>query len=743
MTMKFRVEWLLVSILITAAAWSGVAGAVSPAAEKAILKWCQYKIDAPTNIAVYASEDARWIVDEVFLPACKGDDASKRQPLVRMKRLFAEGLAGVFSCEGIHDSEPITAYVVFRRDLDFSFEYRSGDDGACKAWRLSRYCQGWRVDVLKKTGECARYGFRLSFLTLEQADVILEAGPDLAVAYRPEPEADAEVEVIADVESVSLVGIRFGSEWPEKPECGEEDGDSEFSSRQTVGTYQVTALVRKTVKGELHAERLIFPVEKPAANQCNEDEHGRWGFFRGMTLKLGLRRTADGWSVCAVRPALPYPPYSTENITLWTKEFPPDGRFKCCNLSMDGKVQDGLLTIQYGDHTLVRFIARSVAARCFDGEFPDYGGSVVHSVYLYGAGSDTNYWADAWFTDGPTAEIDEDEDVSEPRVRNATGGLCDEDLVRFCWWGRKLPSVSFRPPATLADVADFFTVAMKPCGCPDVDERTLAVTADPAVAQRSVRAFSATDIDAFDVFSRVVAAAGCRFTAEGTNVTIVADFDESDLSVPRVADLERQLAAEGFASVADAEYANVYYRVRDTVGSPVGYDSSCFLDDPEAMLLGDGWVRPAADGREAQVLAFESVWWGAEKGWRTTERQEDDVTFEWSKARLRRDTLKMLDALKLWEREGVKPLSEDDGLRALSLALHLHQRGETATAQEIVDLLYSRPKQAKDSLERLRELIRVPAEKGRTVREWAETVRKEAAAKEAASEDEDNEEDDE
>ena len=37
MTMKFRVEWLLVSILITAAAWSGVAGAVSPAAEKAIL----------------------------------------------------------------------------------------------------------------------------------------------------------------------------------------------------------------------------------------------------------------------------------------------------------------------------------------------------------------------------------------------------------------------------------------------------------------------------------------------------------------------------------------------------------------------------------------------------------------------------------------------------------------------------------------------------------------------------------
>ena len=83
MTMKFRVEWLLVSILITAAAWSGVAGAVSPAAEKAILKWCQYKIDAPTNITVYAAEDARRIVDEVFLPACKGDDASKRRSYAR------------------------------------------------------------------------------------------------------------------------------------------------------------------------------------------------------------------------------------------------------------------------------------------------------------------------------------------------------------------------------------------------------------------------------------------------------------------------------------------------------------------------------------------------------------------------------------------------------------------------------------------------------------------------------------
>ena len=739
MTMKFRVEWLLVSILITAAAWSGVAGAVSPAAEKAILKCCQYRLDAPTNITVYAAEDARRIVDEVFLPACKGDDASKRQSLVRMKRLFDEGLAGLFSCEGFYDSEPITAYAVFRRDLDFSVEDNSGDDGACKAWRLSKYCQGWKVNVLKKTGD--RFGVYMAFLTPEQAAAVIGAGPDLAVAYKPEPEADAEAEVIADVESVSLVGIRFGSEWPEKPESGEDDGDSEFSSRQTVGTYQVTSLVRKTVKGELKAGRLVFSVEKLAANQYNEDDRGRWGFFRGVSLKLGLRRTADGWSVCAARLALPYPPYSTENIVCWNKDCPPAGRFAECSVTTSGQVEDGVFAIQYGDHTLAGFAARSVAARCFDGEFPDYGGSVVHSVYLYGAGSDTNYWADAWFADGPSVEVAED--AFEPRVRDGAEGLWDEYLIGFCWWGQRLPSVAFCPPATLADVADFFTAAMKPCGCSAANERTLAVTADPAVAQRSVRAFSATDIDVFDVFSRVVSAAGCRFTAEGTNVTIVADLDEADLAVPRVADLERQLAAEGFASVADAEYANVYYRVRDTVGSPVGYDSSCFLDDPEAMLLGDGWVRPAADGREAQVLAFESVWWGAEKGWRTTERQEDDVTFEWSKARLRRDTLKMLDALKLWEREGVKPLSEDDGLRALSFALHLHQRGETATAQEIVDLLYSRPKQAKESLELLRKLIRVPAEKGRTVREWAETVRKEAAAKEAASEDEDDEEDDE
>ena len=739
MTMKFRVEWLLVSILITAAAWSGVAGAVSPAAEKAILKWCQYELDAPTNITVYAAEDARRIVDEVFLPACKGDDASKRQSLVRMKRLFAEGLAGLFSCEGIDDSEPITAYVVFRRDLDFSVEDNSGDDGACKAWRLSKYCQGWQVDVLKKTGKCdERFGVHMAFLTPEQAAAVIGAVPDLAVAYQPDPEAVAEIEVIADVESVSLAGVRFGSQWPEQSES-----DEEFSPRQTVGTYQVTALVRKTVKGELKAGRLVFSVEKLAANQYNEDDRGRWGFFRGVTLKLGLRRTADGWSVCTARLALPYPPYSTENIVCWNKDCPPAGRFAECSVTTNGQVEDGVFAIQYGDHTLAGFAARSVAARCFDGEFPDYGGSVVNSVYAYGAGSDTNYWANAWFADVSSGESDEDRDAFEPRIRNAADDLWDKDLVRFCWWGRKLPSVSFRPPATLADVADFFTVAMKPCGCSAADERTLVVTADPAVAQRKVRAFSATDIDAFDGFSRVVAAAGCRFTAEGTNVTIVADIDESDLSVPRVADLERQLAAEGFASVADAEYANVYYRVRDTVGSPVGYDSSCFLRDPEAMLLGDGWVRPAADGREAQVLAFESVWWGAEKGWRTTERQEDDVTFEWSKARLRRDTLKMLDALKLWEREGVKPLSDDDGLRALSLALHLHQRGETATAQEIVDLLYSRPKQANESLELLRELIRVPAEKGRTVREWAETVRKEAAAKEAASEDEDDEEDDE
>lgn len=724
--------------IASAVAASGAAGAVLPAAEKAVLKWCQYQLDAPTNITVYAAEDARRIVDEVFLPACKGDDASKRQPLVQMKRLFDEGLAGLFSCEGFYDSEPITAYAVFRRDLDFSVEDNSGDDGACKAWRLSEYCLGWRVYVLKKTGKCdERVGVHMAFLTSEQAAAVIGAVPDLAVAYQPDPEARAEIEVIADVESASLAGVRFGSQWPEQSES-----DEEFSPRQTVGTYQVTALVRKTVKGELKAGRLVFSVEKLAASQYNEEEHGRWWFFRGVTLKLGLRRTADGWCVCVVRPALPYPPYSTEDIALWNKEFPPDGRFKCCDISMDGKVQDGLLTIQYGDHTLVRFIARSVAARCFDGAFADYGGSVVHSVYAYGAGSDTNYWANAWFADDTSGESDEGRDALEPRVRNAVDDLRDEDLVRFCWWGRKLPSVSFRPPATMADVADFFTVAMKPCGCSAAGELTLAVTADPAVAHRKVCVFSATEVDAFDVFSRVVSAAGCRFTAEGTNVTLVADLDEADLSVPRVADLERQLAAEGFASVADAEYADVSYCVVGTgfdeepEDRPVGYLTSCFLRDPEARLLGDGWVRPAADGREAQVLAFESVWWGAEKGWRTTERKEDDVTFEWTKARLRRDTLKILDALKLWEREGVEPLSEDDGLRALSFALHLHQRGETATAQEIVNLLYSRPKQAKEALELLRKQIRIPAEKGRTVREWAEAVRKENAAKEAAYESE-------
>lgn len=147
-------RWITTCFAIAAAvAVSNVAGAVSPAAEKAILKWCQYRIDAPTNITVYAAEDARRIVDEVFLPACKGDDASKRQSLVRMKRLFDEGLAGLFSCEGFYDSEPITAYAVFRRDLDFSVEDNSGDDGACKAWRLSKYCPGVAGRCLEEDGE--------------------------------------------------------------------------------------------------------------------------------------------------------------------------------------------------------------------------------------------------------------------------------------------------------------------------------------------------------------------------------------------------------------------------------------------------------------------------------------------------------------------------------------------------------------------------------------------------------------
>ena len=39
----------------------------------------------------------------------------------------------------------------------------------------------------------------------------------------------------------------------------------------------------------------------------------------------------------------------------------------------------------------------------------------------------------------------------------------DENRLQFNWWDVVFPTVSFKSPATMKDVADFFTEATRPC----------------------------------------------------------------------------------------------------------------------------------------------------------------------------------------------------------------------------------------------------------------------------------------
>ena len=703
-----------------------------------------------SNVVLYSSAEAAKVIDTVFKPNRRDESDWPDWKFERMKRLVADGFAALIGYDDIgHEAGDWDETFATRKyrlvhrfhDRDERLGQRN-DEEFVYYLPESGFYVNW-ITFRKDTGEKV-YG--IGTTPGEPEPVALLFGLDANVGLDNRAGTNVDVSVVADVETVTLSSV---SELENVVTAGGTDGGAIGMGVLPIGHYRVSLLVRTALAGECAANRLVFTAKTGAANAT---VGGHWLFYRGMALKVGLRKVKGGFSVCRIEPVLPYPPFTTDDIVVCDAEVSKESRFSLVDRDF-GSVDRGSLTVLYGNHTRVDYFSDRNLIEGYCGTLPDFGVNAWLQVWTHGKEARLDYWRNAWFADIQSrrlAQIDPESEVPlfAPALKSFDG---DEERLRFNWWNLVFPSISIKPPATMKDAVEFLTLATRPCSC--ADDEAYRVIADPDVAARSVRPLTASDVGAWEALQRVASENGCAIKIDGTNVTLSAELTDAEVAAPRVDELTATLEKEGFGSAAGAYYARVSFWVRGI--KFVSNDSSAkdvaiavvdpyVMNDDEGELAGNGWVRTTADGTE-QVLAYDAVWWDGAKGWRPNGEKDDVVDLSSKLVRLRRDLLRSLDALNLLA-DGAFGRELGDGqvkidMHYLAFALHAAQAGFKSEGQQLIDALWRRPAAAKKALVKLRERISRPEAKCRTSREWYLMLRKEAEeqakAKDEAEEDED------
>ena len=727
------IEKLVCAAIAVQALTAGALGLVTPEAAVAYVR--ETEGTNATNVVLYSPAEAAKVIDTVFKSNRRDEEQCPDWELERMKHLVDDGLAVLIGYDDVEhersDWEKTFATCAYRlvhrfRDRDKS-EMLRNDEEIVTYHPRADYCYD-EVVLRKQTGERV-YG--LWGMTEAPEKVALLFGPDRKVGLDNRVGTNVEVSVIADVETVTLSSV---SGLEKIVVAGGVDGGTGEQGLFPVGHYRVSLLVRTALVGDAPANRLVFTAKTGAKNAT---VGGHWLFYRGMTLKVGLRKTKDGFSICRLEPVLPYPPYTTDDVVVCGKDVPPTSRFSLF-IRFLAAVDHGGVTVLYGDHTRADYFSLCNLIEGHCGILPDFGGHSWVYVLTHGKDSKLDYWRNAWFADEQDLQVSlANPGWTVPLFRPAVEAffLRHDERLRFNWWNLVFPSVSFKSPATMKDVADFLTLAARPCSC--TDDVAYRVVADPDVAARPVRPLSVSDVGAWEVLRRVASENGCAIKVDGTNVTLSAELTDEEVASPRVDELAAKLEKEGFGSTAGARYANVSFWMEGVNGGRdaeevVSAVSPYRAVDVESRLEGNGWVRTAADGTE-QFLAYDAAWWDGVK--------------ECEPIRLRRDILRSLDTLNLladgafgfdgWCQDEI-----DSSYRAL--ALHAAQAGFKSEGQQLLDALWRRPAAAKKALAKLRERFGRPEAKCRTSHDWYEMMRaKGKAESESADEAENEEEDDE
>ena len=615
---------------------------------------------------------------------------------------------------------------------------------ARSVWGREPFCPGQCFDVdvaygkLDQTEEVRGWTTRLASLGTTGLDESLRSFG--VSAKRMETVVR---EVVADVETVRLVALTNLAEDPTAtlPAPDESEGPIEALGEESAplgspkATYLVTLRVRSVLQGSADFKRFAFRavLDSPAVTRDNA-----WLFYRGLTLAVGFAESNGVEQVVRIDPVLPYPPFAKEDIRVYDRVSTADENGPCTYeneaflyaVRYNGHVPlERSLCLNYGDHTFAQFSSGTNLVSGLCGDVPDFGPSVRIEVWTDGLRARPDYWTESWFS---WSHAYQSWARSPVRVKPALdyyvvydNGTCyDNGACEFSWRGIKLPSVAFRPPATMQDVAEFLTQATASFG---EGRRRFRVMADESCARRTVRPYAAENVLAYPLLDDVCRFNGCEFDVKGTNVTIKAKLSEAEMTPPDLDVLFGELSQLGFASVANAEYArgalhaNLGYEFMNEECSAV--QSGYFVGWPGRSGL--TWTRPVPGvTNRVEVLVFDCLWWNVSCA------EEKTNAFFWSLAegtvRLRRDIAKLIFALE----EGAW-VSTD---RALAFALQLHSAGYRSEAKRIVELLWQCPTDAVETLEKLRSKVRELTKRFPTVDVWMDWLRAKQAERKTQDE---------
>jgi len=362
-----------------------------------------------------------------------------------------------------------------------------------------------------------------------------------------------------------------------------------------------------------------------------------------------------------------------------------DSRFSLNKRAADlrpGEAAAGL-AVQYGEHTLAKFIATRNGITGLYGDFPDYSSGIKVEVWTASEGANPDYWRDAWFA-SPGDRSPGPSDAGEfCTVQNAEEGLDDLTLLKFKWMPCRVYN-RILGVKTLGDFAKYLDEAAVCVGC---GRRHYKLSVDSTAAARKVRVSWALP-NVFDALADVCEKNGCEFKVDGTNVVVSAWLSDADLADDSLQGRLRVLEKAGFASVAGTQYAEVSFWRRDTkpeAESPVG-ELPFEFSIGDYVLTGDGWIRTTADGRR-ETLAFDCSWWPSDGSEGFHEPQKARLSRDIAKVRAYlRDAAESSDDFRYssWRVEGADRF-------ALAFALHVHQAGYAEEAQSLFDALKLRP----------------------------------------------------
>ena len=669
---------------------------------------------AVSNVVVCTPTEAKSAVNGIFSKTDHYGSPQKREVVCRLLDAGDAYLVKFDRIEKTHngDSErrtiPVTTWWLVRNVMNWGLPCESCDGRI----EISTRCS--TADIFTVNSDNKVWGFEGDIFEEDFTQIF---GPsELLAQAKGAPTNTEAVVVVADVESVRLSSLQiWGDASGQIRMCGEV-GCGEQHSR---AVYRVDLRVRDVRRGTCAFRRFAFPVELDTANVSVT---GDWLFFRGMTLEIGFSREGNALKVNRAEPVFPYPPYAKDGICLYTAPSEIPGCSPFCgmlnavhdireNAKESRHLSKGLALVQYGDRELAVFASSTNLVTGMCGTYPDYGASVKITVYG-DAGSNLDYWRTAWFAEPHKVWIaDEDEARYVSAVSIEKIGLASDFGCHNVHWGKKmlffkwrntvLPSVKFHPPATIGDVAAFFTAMDCPVCAAEKGDIRYAVSADASAASRAVRPFAATNVYAFAALRRVCAENGCTFRVKGTNVVISAEVGEDMMRPPDLDELTRELAAFGFADVSGAVYAAVspYPAKVDECSLPCNEMAGMTTARAARFRAsGNGWVvPPKSDAGRVKFLAHGCVWYEAQAGSVGLSVTDEDgkekvlQSVSFSKARLARDVVFVRAYAEEMASFADAP-SDGELVDLLCFALHARQAGFAAEAERIVSALFACPK---------------------------------------------------